>query len=88
MQSQKIFVLSVPDGASKDMKKTGRILVVDDNTGILRTMEILLRMYFAEVKTLPSPVQLHGVLSEYRPHVVLLDMNFNDTLNTGNEGLY
>ncbi len=70
------------------MKKTGRILVVDDNTGILRTMEILLRMYFAEVKTLPSPVQLHSVLSEYRPHVVLLDMNFNDTLNTGNEGLY
>ena len=63
-------------------------MVVDDNTGILRTMEILLRMYFAEVKTLPSPMQLHSVLSEYRPHVVLLDMNFNDTLNTGNEGLY
>lgn len=68
--------------------KVGKILIVDDNAGIRKTLEILLPMYFAEVKTLPSPASLVTVLEQYRPDVVLLDMNFNTSINTGNEGLY
>ena len=68
--------------------KVGKILIVDDNAGIRKTLEILLPMYFAEVKTLPSPSSLVTVLEQYRPDVVLLDMNFNTSINTGNEGLY
>ena len=68
--------------------KTGKILVVDDNLGIRRALEILLPMHFAEVKTIPSPSTLVSTLDQFRPDVVLLDMNFYTSINTGNEGLY
>ena len=68
--------------------KTGKILVVDDNLGIRRTLEILLPVHFAEVRSLPSPATLVSSLEQFRPDVVLLDMNFNTDINTGNEGLY
>ena len=68
--------------------KIGKILVVDDNQGIRRALEILLPLHFAEVKTIPSPSTLVSTLEQFRPDVVLLDMNFNTSINTGNEGLY
>ncbi len=68
--------------------KIGKILVVDDNLGIRRALEILLPVHFAEVKTIPSPATLVSALEQFRPDVVLLDMNFNTSINTGNEGLY
>ena len=68
--------------------KKGKILIVDDNAGIRRTLEILLPVHFEEVRTLPSPATLVSTLEEFRPDVVLLDMNFNTSINTGNEGLY
>ena len=68
--------------------KKGKILIVDDNAGIRRTLEILLPLHFAEVKTIPSPATLVSSLEQFRPDVVLLDMNFNTSINTGNEGLY
>ena len=68
--------------------KRGKILIVDDNPGIRRTLEILLPMHFTEVKTIPSPATLVSSLEQFRPDVVLLDMNFNTSINTGNEGLY
>ena len=68
--------------------KIGKILVVDDNLGIRRALEILLPVHFAEVKTIPSPATLVSSLEHFRPDVVLLDMNFNTSINTGNEGLY
>ena len=68
--------------------KIGKILVVDDNAGIRKTLELLLPMHFAQVETLPSPVTLVTTLERFKPDVVLLDMNFNTAINTGNEGLY
>ena len=68
--------------------KTGKILVVDDNTGIRRALEILLPLHFAEVQSIPSPSTLVSSLERFRPDVILLDMNFNTEINTGNEGLY
>ena len=62
--------------------------MVDDNLGIRRALEILLPVHFAEVKTIPSPATLVSSLEQFRPDVVLLDMNFNTSINTGNEGLY
>ena len=61
---------------------------MDDNAGIRRALEILLPTHFAEVKTIPSPATLVSSLEQFRPDVVLLDMNFNTSINTGNEGLY
>ena len=68
--------------------KRGKLLIVDDNAGIRQALKILLPVHFAEVETLPSPVTLVSTLERFRPDVVLLDMNFNTDINTGNEGLY
>ena len=68
--------------------KIGKILVVDDNQGIRRALEILLPLHFTEVRTIPSPSTLVSTLEQFRPDVVLLDMNFHTSVNTGNEGLY
>ncbi len=68
--------------------KEGKILVVDDNAGIRQALKILLPLHFAEVEAIPSPASLVSTLERFRPDVVLLDMNFNTSINTGNEGLY
>lgn len=69
-------------------KKSGKILVVDDNVGIRSALKILLPVYFEEVELLPSPVGLMSKMSSFRPDAVLLDMNFERNINTGNEGLF
>ncbi|MBO4691631.1 MAG: sigma-54-dependent Fis family transcriptional regulator [Bacteroidales bacterium] len=68
--------------------KKGKILVVDDNLGIRNALKILLPSHFAEVELLSSPASLMSKLREFRPEVVLLDMNFSTEVNTGNEGLF
>ena len=45
-------------------------------------------MHFAELELIPSPKELISRMAEFRPDVVLLDMNFHTDINTGNEGLY
>lgn len=69
-------------------KNKGKILVVDDNSGIRAALKLLLPMHFAQVELIPSPNELISRLAEFRPDVVLLDMNFHTDINTGNEGLY
>ena len=70
-------------------KCKGKILVVDDNSGIRAALKLLLPMHFAEVELIPSPKEIISRMAEFRPDVVLLDMNFFHTdINTGNEGLY
>ena len=68
--------------------KKGKILVVDDNQGIRKALKLLLTPYFAEVEIIASPNILVNTMESFRPDVVLLDMNFNTDINTGNEGLY
>ena len=70
------------------MAKKGKILVVDDNAGIRAALKILLPVHFAEVQIIPSPKTLRQVLEDFAPEVVLLDMNFDAEVNSGNEGLY
>lgn len=69
-------------------QKNGNILIVDDNRGVLTALQLLLKPYFEGIITLPSPVTLPSVLRERSWQVVLLDMNFTSSINTGNEGLY
>ncbi|MBQ5581834.1 MAG: sigma-54-dependent Fis family transcriptional regulator, partial [Bacteroidales bacterium] len=69
-------------------KSKGKILVVDDNSGIRAALELLLPKHFAEVELIPTPRVLVTKMAEFRPDVVLLDMNFHTDINTGNEGLY
>ena len=70
------------------MPKHRTILVIDDNKGVLSALKLLLKSHFERIIALPSPVTIPSVLREENPDVVLLDMNFTDALNSGNEGLY
>ncbi len=70
------------------MKRQKTIIVVDDNKGVLSAVKLLLKDKFDKILTLPSPVTLMTTLKEEKPDVVLLDMNFGNGLNTGNEGLF
>ena len=69
-------------------KHKGKILVVDDNAGIRSALKILLPLHFAETETIASPNELISRISDFRPDTVLLDMNFQRDINTGNEGLF
>lgn len=66
----------------------GNILIVDDNKSILSALEILLLPEFQTVTTLSDPNQILSELSKKEYNLVILDMNFNAGVNTGNEGLY
>lgn len=69
-------------------KQKGKILVVDDNAGIRGALKILLPMHFTEVELISTPKELVSKVQEFKPQVLLLDMNFHTDINTGNEGLY
>ncbi len=69
-------------------KLKSKILVVDDNDGIRSALKILLPMRFAEVELIATPKVLTETMQRFRPDAVLLDMNFETDINTGNEGLF
>ncbi|MBQ3738094.1 MAG: sigma-54-dependent Fis family transcriptional regulator [Bacteroidales bacterium] len=69
-------------------KLKSKILVVDDNAGIRSALKILLPMRFAEVELIASPKVLMETMRTFKPDAVLLDMNFETDINTGNEGLF
>ena len=66
----------------------GTILIVDDNRGVLTSVEYLVEDYFARVLAVSSPESIPSALREENIDVVLLDMNFHAGVNNGNEGLY
>jgi len=68
--------------------KEGRLLIADDNRGILNALQILLQHEFEVVGVLPGPNQLLQEIARSGCDLVLLDMNFRAGVNTGNEGLY
>ena len=69
-------------------KLKSKILVVDDNAGIRSALQILLPMRFEGVELIASPKELMSTMQRFKPDAVLLDMNFDTDINTGNEGLF
>lgn len=43
------------------MKKSGNIIIVDDNRGVLTAVQMLLKPYFEKIITLDSPITLTSV---------------------------
>ena len=66
----------------------GKILVIDDNEGILKTLRYALKFEFSTVRTIRTPNQIPSLLQAEKFDVILLDMNFSAGVNTGNEGIY
>ena len=70
------------------MARSRSILVIDDNKGILASLQYLLGDRFAHVICLSSPQGILSLLERQAVDVVLLDMNFSAGLNSGGEGLF
>ncbi len=70
------------------MYKEGKILIVDDDKSILRSLNILLENEFDTIFTISNPNLLIKEYQNKEIDIVLLDMNFSAGINTGNEGLF
>ena len=68
--------------------KNSSILVIDDDLDVLTAVRLLLKTEVKEVVTEKNPENLRWHLSKDSFDVILLDMNFSSSINTGNEGLF
>ncbi|MDB5133505.1 MAG: sigma-54-dependent Fis family transcriptional regulator [Mucilaginibacter sp.] len=68
--------------------KKATVLIVDDDIDVLTAVKLLLKTEAQEVITEKNPENLNWLLQRNQVDLVLLDMNFNSAINTGNEGLY
>ena len=68
--------------------KNASILVVDDDTDILTAVRLLLKTETAEVVTEKNPENIRSILQKRSFDLIMLDMNFTSSINTGNEGIF
>lgn len=68
--------------------KTASILVIDDDVDVLTAVRLLLKPEVKEIVTEKNPENIRSILSKQDFDVILLDMNFNSSINTGNEGIF
>ena len=68
--------------------KTASILVIDDDVDVLTAVRLLLKPEVKEIVTEKNPENLRSLLAKQDFDVILLDMNFNSSINTGNEGIF
>src|ERR1022692_2384913 len=68
--------------------KNANILVVDDDTDVLTAVRLLLKTEANEVVTEKNPENIRSILSKHSFDIILLDMNFKSSINTGNEGIF
>lgn len=68
--------------------KNASILVVDDDADVCTAVRLLLKSQVKEVVVERNPENLRFLLSKQNFDIILLDMNFNSSINTGNEGLF
>jgi two-component system response regulator HydG len=68
--------------------KKATVLIVDDDPDVLTAVKLLLKTEVQEVITEKNPENLNSLLQRNTVDIILLDMNFNSAINTGNEGIY
>jgi two-component system, NtrC family, response regulator HydG len=68
--------------------KNATILVIDDDTDVLTAVRLLLKTEVKEVTIEKNPDAIKSLLPKKEIDLILLDMNFNSTINTGNEGIF
>lgn len=72
----------------RNTRRSGNLLVVDDNKAILQSVKMLMEHDFAHIFCAPNPDAAGAALGGETPDVILLDMNFHAGVNNGNEGLF
>ncbi|QJD98191.1 sigma-54-dependent Fis family transcriptional regulator [Mucilaginibacter robiniae] len=68
--------------------KKATVLIVDDDPDVLTAVKLLLKTEVHEIITEKNPENINWLLTKNQVDLVLLDMNFNSAINTGNEGIY
>ena len=68
--------------------KNACILIIDDDTDVLTAVRLLLKEEVKEVITEKNPENIRWLLSKQSFDIILLDMNFTSSINTGNEGIF
>lgn len=68
------------------MKKTGRILVVDDDMDVLNAARLYLKQHVEKVDVESNPKLIPSLMKEYDYDAILLDMNFHEDVSSGEEG--
>jgi two-component system, NtrC family, response regulator HydG len=68
--------------------KNAGILVIDDDTDVLTAVRLLLKTEVREVVIEKNPDAIKTLLPKKEFDLILLDMNFNSSINTGNEGIF
>lgn len=68
--------------------KKANVLAIDDDPDVLTAVRLLLKPEVKEMITEKNPENIPSILQRFAPDLILLDMNFNASINTGNEGIY
>ncbi|NMH88917.1 sigma-54-dependent transcriptional regulator [Flavivirga algicola] len=68
--------------------KNANILIVDDDTDVLTAMRLLLKSKVNSVVTEKNPNHIVSLIQQHKFDIIILDMNFNGLINTGNEGIF
>ncbi len=69
-------------------RKSGSILIVDDNDDLLIALKLFLSRQFEKIDTLRNPNLILSTLEKDEYDVILLDMNFKAGIASGNEGIF
>ncbi len=69
-------------------KKTGKILIIDDDEDILQAARLLLKQHVSHVHIEKKPEVLTSLLKNEAYDVIFLDMNFAKGATSGQEGFY
>jgi two-component system response regulator HydG len=68
--------------------KDANILIIDDDEDVLIALRLLLKSIVKTVTVNKNPNTINELLRKQSFDLVILDMNFNGLVNTGNEGIY
>jgi DNA-binding NtrC family response regulator len=69
------------------MKKSGRILIADDQADVLEALRLLLKTEGIEIETAHSPAGILAALEAREFDAVLMDLNYTRDTTSGEEGL-
>ncbi|WP_089082044.1 MULTISPECIES: sigma-54-dependent transcriptional regulator [Roseivirga] len=71
-----------------DIMKQGKILIIDDNEDLLKAARIYLKRHFGQIDLEKDPTLIPDLLQNDAYDVILLDMNFTQDVNSGQEGFH
>lgn len=66
----------------------GTLLIVDDNKSVISALEMMLQYEVEKLVSITDPNRIYEILRQHEIDIVLLDMNFQAGINSGNEGLF